>query len=184
MILSSTAAYGIYPTEARIHEIIANLQEAGCPAEDMCLLMAPSHPMAHTVRDAKFSPMALHSHAMTSELLQWLSRLGAVIIPGVAFFVGSRVFLRAVLAPCQATSSSASAERLMGLGLPQHEADRYARRLNRDGIMVFVCCGDEAQSHWIREVLQRTGADEVCCLQEAVPAACLESPERAFQMTA
>lgn len=184
MILSPTAAYGIYPMDARIHEIIANLQEAGCPTEDMCLLMAPSHPVAHTVRDAKFSPMALPSEAMASDLLQWLSRLGAVIIPGVAFFVGSRVFLRAVLAPCPATSGSASAERLIGLGLPRQEADRYARRLNRDGIMIFVCCSDEAQSHWIEDVLQRTGADEVCCLQEAVPAVCLEGPERAFQMTA
>jgi hypothetical protein len=184
MIPSPTAAYGIYPMEASIHEIIADLQEAGCPPEDMCLLMAPSHPVAHSVRDAKFSPMALHSDSVASQLLQWLSRLGAVIIPGVAFFVGSRMFLRAVLAPCPATSGSASAERLVELGLPPDEANRYAHRLNRDGIIVFVCCSDEAQSHWISEVLRRTGADEVCCLQEAVPEACLEAPARAFHMTA
>jgi hypothetical protein len=137
MILSTTAAYGIYPMEASIQGIIANLNEAGCPAEDVCVLMAPSHPVAQAVRDAKFSPMTLNSDAPASELLHWLSRLGAVIIPGVAFFVGSRVFLRAVLAPCPATLSSASTERLLGLGFSQHEADRYADRLNHDGIMIF-----------------------------------------------
>ncbi len=185
MILSTTAAYGIYPTEARIQEIIANLSAAGCPAEDVCMLMAPSHPVAHVVRDAKFSPVTLNSDVPASELLQWLSRLGAVIIPGVAFFVGSCVFLKAVLAPCPATISSASAERLMGLGFSPHEADRYADRLNHDGIMIFVCCSDEAQSHWIREVLRQTGADEACCLQEAVTTpAYVERHERAFQMTA
>ena len=52
MILSTTAAYGIYPMEARIQAIIANLNEAGCPAEDVCMLMPPSHPMAQAVRDA------------------------------------------------------------------------------------------------------------------------------------
>jgi len=184
MILSTTAAYGIYPMEARVQEIIAQLNEVGCPAEDVCMLMAPSHPVAQAVRDAKFSPMTLHSDAPASELLQWLSRLGAVIIPGVAFFVGSRVFLRAVLAPCPATLSSASAERLMGLGFSPHQADRYADRLNHDGIMIFVCCSGEAQSQWIREVLRRSGADEACCLQEAVTPAYVEPPERAFHMTA
>ena len=183
MILSTTAAYGIYPTEARIHEIIANLNAAGCSAEDVCMLMAPSHPVAKVVRDAKISS-ALKSEAPASELLQWLSRLGAVIIPGVAFFVGSRVFLRAVLAPCPATIGSASAERLMGLGFSPDEADRYADRLNHDGIMIFVCCNDETQSQWIREVLRQTGADEACCLQETVPPAYVESHERAFHMTA
>jgi hypothetical protein len=184
MILGTTAAYGIYSTEARIQEVIANLNEAGCPAEDVCILMAPSHPVAQAVRDAKFSPVSLNSDAPASALLQWLSRLGAVIIPGVAFFVGSRVFLRAVLAPCPATIGSASAERLMGLGFSPHEADRYADRLTHDGIMIFVCCGDETQSQWIREVLRQTGADEACCLEEAVTPAYVESPERAFQMSA
>jgi len=183
MILSTTAAYGIYPMEARIQAIIANLNEAGCPAEDVCMLMPPSHPMAQAVRDAKFSPMTLNSDALASELLQWLSRLGAVIIPGVAFFVGSRVFLRAVLAPCPATLGSASAERLMGLGFSQHEADRYADRLN-DGIMIFACCSGEAQSEWIRKVLERSGADEACSLHDALTPAYVETHEKAFQMTA
>jgi len=185
MILPQTAAYGIYPMEARVQDIIASLHDAGCSAEDVCLLLAPSHPMAQAVRDAKISPASLHSDVIpASDLLQWFSRLGAVVIPGVAFFVGSRAFLRAVLAPCPASSSSASAERLMGLGLSEDEAERYARRLSHEGIMIFASCNGDEQSRWIRDVLQNTGADEACCLQEAIPSACLEASEKTFQMSA
>jgi hypothetical protein len=185
MILSQAAAYGIYPMEASVQEIVASLHDAGCFAEDLCLLLTPSHPIAQAVRDAKISPASLNSDVTpASDLLQWLSRLGAVVIPGVAFFVGSRAFLRAVLAPCPASSGSASAERLMGLGLSESEAERYANRLSRDGVMIFASCKGEAQSQWIREVLRNTGADEACCLQEAIPPACLDAPEKAFQMSA
>jgi len=185
MIVPQTAAYGIYPTEARVQEIIASLRDAGCSAEDVCLLLAPSHPMAQAVRDAKITSASLTSDVTpASDLLQWFSRLGAVVIPGVAFFVGSRAFLRAVLAPCPASSSSASAERLMGLGLSENEAERYANRLSHDGIMIFASCNGDEQSRWIRDVLQNTGADEACCIQETIPPACLDAPESAFQMSA
>jgi hypothetical protein len=184
MIPNSNAAYGIYPIEVRIKEIVAKLHEAGCPAEDVCLLMSPSHPMAHSVRDAKVVPTTLNLDSPASELLQWLSRLGAVVIPGVAFFVGSRIFLQAVLAPCPTMIDSDSTERLIGLGLPTYEAVRYADRLTHDAVMIFVSCSDQAQSHWIREVLRQTGADEVSCLVDAVVPDYVERQARALQMTA
>ena len=182
MTLSTTAAYGIYPGEARIDEIIESLKHAGCPDEDLCVLLPPTHRLAQVLGDAKCSPEALNSASPTSELLRWLSRFGAVIIPGVAFFVSSRVFLRAVLAPCPATLGSACADKLIGLGLPQADADRYGERLSRDGIIVFVCCSGAAQSLWIREVLRRTGAEEVSCLQEAGRVSYVEGLEDALQM--
>jgi len=123
MILSTTAAYGIYPGEARIDEIIENLNHAGCPDEDVCVLLPPTHRVAQVVGDAKGAPGVLNSASPTLELLRLLSRFGAVIIPGVAFFVSSRVFLRAVLAPCPATLGSTCADKLIGLGLPPLEAD-------------------------------------------------------------
>ncbi len=184
MILSTAAAYGLYATEAPIQEIIANLNEAGCSSEDVCLLIAPSHPVAQAVRDAKFVPTTLHSDAPASDLLQWLSRLGAVVIPGVAFFVGSRVFLRAVLAPCPPTIDSVSTERLAALGIPSHEAEHYGDRLNHEGIMIFVCCNGEAQSHWVGDVLRKTGADEVCCLHEETTPTYVQPAEAALQMSA
>lgn len=168
MIFSTTAAYAIYPMAVPIDEIIGNLNSAGCRDEDVCVLLAPTHRLAQAVRDAKVAPEMLNSDSPTSELLQWLSRFGAVIIPGVAFFVSSRVFLRAVLAPCPATQTAGCADGLIGLGLPPQEADRYGDRLSRDAIIVFVCCNGAARAQWIREVLRTTGAEETACLQEAV----------------
>jgi hypothetical protein len=179
MIFSTTAAYAIYPMPVELDQIVDALNSAGCRDEDLCLVLTPTHRLAQAVRDAKVATKVLNSDPLTVGLLQWFSRFGAVIIPGVAFFVSSRVFLRAVLAPCPATHNSAYADSLMGLGLPPQEADRYGNRLRLDGIVVFVCCSGAARAHWIRELLRTTGAEEAACLQEAVGtgyAADLESP--------
>jgi hypothetical protein len=178
MIFSTTAAYAIYPMAVHIDEIIDNLNSAGCRDEDLCVLLSPAHRLAQAVRDAKVAPRGPHSDSPTSELLQWLSRFGAVIIPGVAFFVSSRAFLRAVLAPCPATHNSAYADSLIGLGLPPHEADRYGDRLRHDAIVVFVCCSGAPKAHWICEVLRTTGAEEAACLQEDIGTAYAEDHER------
>jgi hypothetical protein len=179
MIFSTTAAYAIYPMAVEIDEIIDALNSAGCRDEDLCLLLTPTHRLAKAVRDTRVATKVLNSDPPTSGLLQWLSRFGAVIVPGLAFFVSSRVFLRAVLAPCPANHNSAYADSLIGLGLPPQDADRYGHRLGLDSIMVFVCCSGAARAHWIREILRTTGAEEAVCLQEAVGtgyAVDLESP--------
>jgi hypothetical protein len=168
MIFSTTAAYAIYPMAVEIDQIIDALNGAGCRDEDLCLLLTPTHRLAQAVKDARAAAKVLNSDPTMSGLLQWLSRFGAVIIPGVAFFVSSRVFLRAVLAPCPATHNSAYADSLIGLGLPPQEADRYGHRLRLDAIVLFVCCSGAARAHWIRELLRTTGAEEAACLQEAV----------------
>jgi hypothetical protein len=178
MIFSTTAAYAIYPMAVQIDEIIGNLNGAGCRDEDVCVLLAPTHRWAQAVRDAKVAPEMLNSDSPTSELLRWLSRFGAVIIPGVAFFVSSRAFLRAVLAPCPATQNAGYADGLIGLGLPPKEADRYGDRLSRDAIIVFVSCYGAARAQWIREVLRTTGAEETACLQEAVGTVYTDDCER------
>ena len=182
MILSTTAAYGIYPIEVNIDEITKSLSNAGFPKEDVCLLLTPKHRVAQAVRDAQVPPKVVNSDLPASELLRSLSRFGAVIIPGVAFLVSSRAFLRAVLAPCASSLSSAYADKLIGLGLPEQEADRYSDRLSRDAVMVFVCCGGAAQSQWIKEILRGTGAEEVSCLEETVAATCVEPSEDTPQM--
>jgi len=179
MIFSTTAAYAIYPMGVEIDQIIDALNSEGCRDEDLCLLLTPTHRLAQAVRDARVAPNVPNSDPPTSGLLQRLSRFGAVIIPGLAFFVSSRVFLRAVLAPCPANHNSAYADSLIGLGLPPQDADRYGHRLGLDSIMVFVCCSGAARAHWIREILRTTGAEEAVCLQEAVGtgyAVDLESP--------
>lgn len=170
MVLSTTAAYGVYAMETRIARVIKALNHIGVPEEDVCIVLPPSHPVAQAVRDANIPPSALHRNPSDDEapgLLQWLSRFGAVIIPGVAFFVGSRVYLRAVLATSPAPSSSLYSDRLMGLGLPQHTAEHCSERLTRDGIMIFVCCEGASQARCVNETLRRTGAEEASCLEEA-----------------
>jgi hypothetical protein len=164
MMLCQTAAYGIYPLEARIDGVIAVLGEAGLRTEDICVLLAPAHPIAEAVRDARVSSYDTTSGREVSEVLHWLSRFGAVIIPEVGFFVSSRVFLGAVLAPDTTKPGSTHLETLLGLGIPEPEASRYAERLTHDAVMLFVCCDGMPKSEWTRQVLRQTGAEEACCL--------------------
>ena len=88
------------------------------------------------------------------------------MIPGIAFYAGSREYLRS-LTGWDISPDDESGEALVNLGIPADTAARYNARVNRNGSLVFVTCEDSAQSEWAREILRLLRAEEVCLLGEA-----------------
>lgn len=46
MAVTSAAAYGIYPQDVALAEVVHTLNQAGFENEDICMMLAPSHPIA------------------------------------------------------------------------------------------------------------------------------------------
>lgn len=99
-------------------------------------------------------------------MVAWLSQLGAVVIPGVGFFIGSREFLRALTQRDDRTIAGGSGEILGCLGIPRPHAARYGTREQEDATLVFVSCDGSALSQWAREILRHLRAEEVSLLGE------------------
>ena len=56
---------------------------------------------------------------------------------------------------------------LVGMGIPEYEAKRYEGRVKDGGILLSVHCDDSAWTKRAKEILERTGAEDVSSTGEA-----------------
>jgi hypothetical protein len=163
--IGRAAAYGIFPVDARLDQIVSSLNAAGFETSSICVFLPSSHPVADEVRSIKSSSGELMGDHGSERILAWLATLGGVVIPEVGFFVGARGYLHALACGiCQSGDKRTGA--LAKLGIPADAAERYETRTREDATLVFVSCDGWAQSEWGREILRLLRAEEVCVLGE------------------
>ena len=56
---------------------------------------------------------------------------------------------------------------LVGIGIPEYEAKRYEGRVKEGGILLSVHCDSSDWTKKAKEILERTGADDVSSTGEA-----------------
>jgi hypothetical protein len=164
---NKTAAYAIFPVDTHMEDVLRSLNLAGFDNENICLFLTPMHPIAEGLQSMTVaSSKDLSEEGRQAGLVSWLSRFGAVVIPGVGFFIGSREFLGALTPRGEQAPVVRNGELLSGLGIPQPDAARYEARIRSDANLIFVSCEGTARSQWAREILWRLRAEEVCLLGE------------------
>jgi hypothetical protein len=166
MAVSTTAAYGFYPPDIALTDVVRNLNLAGFENENICMMLPPGHPIASIVRDASLFYAEKEATAVTAGLIGWLSEFGAVLIPSVGFFIRSQAFFHTLMVAREAPALCGNARTLMGLGFSEREAERFEAQLGNLGVLVYVSCAESAKTLWAREVLRHTGAREAATLEE------------------
>ncbi|MFY9681228.1 MAG: hypothetical protein WA416_14655 [Candidatus Sulfotelmatobacter sp.] len=169
--MSTTAAYGFYPQDIALTDVVRNLNLAGFENESICMMLPPGHPIASIVRDASLFNAEKEATAATAGLIGWLSEFGAVLIPTVGFFIRSQAFFHTLMVAREAPALCGNARTLMGLGFSEEEAERFEDQLGNLGALVYVSCVESAKTQWAREVLRHTGAQEAATLEEQLSAA-------------
>jgi hypothetical protein len=160
------AAYGIYSGGVEIADVVRVLNGAGFDNEAICLMLAPTHPMAGTIRDAN-----VMDEASAGGVIGWLSGFGAVVIPSVGFFIRSRDYLQALFAAWNAPPVGNQRSTLAGLGFSEFDAGRLESQLSHSGFLVYVATHENARVHWALELLRHTGAEESSTIERCAGAA-------------
>ena len=166
MNASRAAAYGMYPRNAALPEIVYALNRAGFENEDICMVLSPAHPVATVVRDAKIVDAGRDESALGARMIGWFSEFGAVVIPTVGFFIRSQMFFHALLIEQNFPALSRGSRTLVGLGFSEPEAKRLGHQLSDIGAMVYVSCRETDKADCAIELLRRTGAREAAALGE------------------
>src|SRR5712692_4037958 len=139
MVVHSPAAYGMYPHDVALTEVVHTLNGAGFGNEDICMMLSPTHPISTIVRDASFLNTEREATAATAGLIGWLSEFGAVVIPTVGFFIRSQEFFQALVV-AKDSALCGNSSNLAGLGFSPNDAERYDSQLRKLGVMVYVSC--------------------------------------------
>ncbi len=155
---SKMAAYAVYSRAIELQGIVGALNQIGFRNDEICLLLAPGHPIAAQMRDIR---TLADTSAGLESLVSWLTRLGAVVISNLAFFVRSADYLHALADTPISTKATGHLAALANLGIPESETGRLGSLISNGAGLVFVNCRRTAQSEPALEIFRKTGAEEI-----------------------
>jgi hypothetical protein len=167
MASDTPAAYGMYSDDTPVQHIVQTLNQSGFDNEQICLMVWPRHPIASVMRDANFLNPERKASTMSIEMIGWLMKLGAVIIPTAGFFIRSRAFLHALVMRRDSPGLCGNSGALVGLGFSRGDAERLEDRVCDMGVLVYVACTEKERTTKALEVLRQAGASETATLERA-----------------
>ena len=172
MSRKNTAVFGIYPSYSTVEMGVDGLKAAGFSNRDISVLLPESSGTKDFAHEkGTKAPEGATTGAGTGVVLGgamgWLLGVGALAIPGLGPFIAAGPIMAALAGAGVGGAVGGIAGALIGMGIPEYEAKRYEGRVKDGGILLSVHCEN---SEWIKrakQVLERTGAQDVSSSGEA-----------------
>ncbi len=160
------AVYGIYPTRSAVELAVDELKAEGFRSADVSVLFSSpdtSKDFAHdnTTKAPEGAATGAVSGATVGGVLGWLAGIGTLAIPGAGPFIAAGPIMAALGGAGLGGAVGGIAGALIGIGIPEYEAKRYEGRISEGGILLSVHADDEEWSDRAKEILERTGAEDI-----------------------
>ena len=183
MAEKKTAVFGIYSTRSAAENAADAIVKAGFATSDISLLLPEnlgSRPIA-TEKATKAPEGATTgggTGAVLGGALGLLAGIGALAIPGVGPLIAAGPIMAALAGMGVGGAIGGITGALIGMGIPEYEAKRYEGRIQKGGILLSVHCTSSDEVKRAKEVLERTGAEDVSATGESSASAASASTER------
>ena len=104
---------------------------------------------------------------MLGGTLGLLAGIGALAIPGVGPLIAAGPIMATLAGLGVGGALGGITGALVGLGIPEFEAKRYEGRVQKGGILLSVHCDTSDEIKRAKEILERTGGEDVASTTEA-----------------
>lgn len=161
-----TAVYGIYPDQLSVEDAVDSLREAGFRNNDISVLF-PDHEtnkdFAHVKNTSapEGATAGATSGAVIGGALGWLAGIGALAIPGVGPFIAAGPVMGMLGGIGAGGVVGGITGALVGMGIPDYEAERYEGRIRNGGILIAVHADNADWTSRARRILEQTGGQDV-----------------------
>jgi hypothetical protein len=151
---------------------VDTLKSAGFRNTDISVLFpenAGSKDFAHQ-KDTKAPEGAVvggGSGAVLGGVLGWIAGIGALAIPGVGPLIAAGPIVAALAGVGVGGAIGGITGALVGMGIPEYEAKRYDGRVREGGILVSVHSDNDQWTKLAKDILERTGAQDISSTGEA-----------------
>jgi hypothetical protein len=172
MAAKNTAVFGIYPSYTTVEMGVEDLKAGGFSNRDISVLLpqsAGTKDFAH--EKGTKAPEGATAGAGTGVVLGgamgWLLGVGALAIPGLGPFIAAGPIMAALAGAGVGGAVGGITGALIGMGIPEYEAKRYEGRVKDGGILLSVHCDSSESIRRAKQILERTGAQDVSSSGEA-----------------
>ena len=172
MAETNTAVFGLYPSIISVEIGVNELKSDGFRNTDISVLFpesAGTRDFAH--EKSTKAPEGATTGAGTGALLGgglgWLVGIGALAIPGLGPFIAAGPIMAALAGAGVGGAVGGLTGALIGMGIPEYEAKRYEGRVKDGGILLSVHSDTSDEIKRAKEILERTGAQDISSTGEA-----------------
>ncbi len=165
--------FGIYATRSAVEIAVESLATAGFPTADISVLLPESlgGPKDMGTEKATKAPegtaAGVTAGGIIGGTLGVLAGVGLLAIPGLGPFIAAGPIMAGLAGLGVGGAIGGVTGALIGMGIPEFEAKRYEGRLQKGGILLSVHCDTSEEIKRAKEVLQRTGAEDIASTGEA-----------------
>src|ERR1700751_216025 len=162
----NTAVFGIYSTYEGVESAVDVLKSAGFRNTDISVLFPENtgtKDFAHEkgTKAPEGATAGGTTGAILGGALGWLAGIGALAIPGLGPFIAAGPIVAALAGVGAGGAVGGLTGALIGGGIPEYEAKRYEGRIKAGGILISVHCDDWEWTKRAKDILTRTGAEDV-----------------------
>jgi hypothetical protein len=164
--------FGLYPNHSGAENGVETLKQAGFRNTDISVLFPQnvgSKDFGHEkgTKAPEGAATGAGSGAVLGGALGWLVGIGALAIPGLGLFVAAGPIMAALAGMGVGGAAGGITGALIGLGTPEYVAKRYEGRVRDGGILLSVHSDNLDWTRRAREILERTGAQDISSSAEA-----------------
>jgi Alternative complex III, ActD subunit len=168
----NTAVFGIYRDRPSVENAVDVLRQENFRNTDISVLFPENQgtkDFAHekNTKAPEGAATGAGSGAVIGGTLGWLTGIGALAIPGLGPFIAAGPIVAALAGVGVGGAIGGITGALIGMGIPEYEAKRYEGRVKDGGILLSVHCDDSNWTKRAKEILERTGAQDVSSSGEA-----------------
>jgi hypothetical protein len=165
--------FGIYTTRVAVEEAADALVRAGFPSPDISVLLPESLGGTKEMGTEKATKapegtaVGVTTGGVIGGTLGLLAGIGLLAIPGLGPFIAAGPIMASLAGLGVGGAVGGVTGALIGAGIPEFEAKRYESRLQKGGILLSVHCDTSDEIKTAKEVLKRTGAEDISSTGEA-----------------
>jgi hypothetical protein len=172
MAENKTAVFGIYSSREAAERAADAIVNVGFSSADISVLLPENlGSRAMGTEKATKAPEGATAGGTTGAVLGGtlglLAGIGALSIPGVGPLIAAGPIMATLAGAGVGGAIGGIAGALVGLGIPEYEAKRYAGRIQKGGILLSVHCASSDEVKRAKEILERTGAEDIASTREA-----------------
>jgi len=167
-----TSVFGIYTSYANVENAVDALKAAGFSNRDISVLFPESagtkdFAVAKATKAPEGATTGAGTGAVVGGALGWLLGIGALAIPGLGPFIAAGPIMAALAGAGVGGAVGGITGALIGMGIPEYEAKRYEGRVKEGGILLSVHSDNSDWTKRAKEILERTGAQDISSTGEA-----------------